>query len=57
MSEVIYIKETKEFMMENGTIVKVCDLSKEEVTELMSECSKVNRLFGSSTQDSDVLKG
>jgi ferredoxin-fold anticodon binding domain-containing protein len=57
MSETIYIKETKEFMMENGHIVKESDLSKEEVEQLKSECSQVSRLFGNSSSDSQVLKG
>lgn len=57
MSETIYIKETREFMTESGCIVKEDDLSKEEVAEMMQDCSKVNRLFGSAADESNVMKG
>lgn len=57
MSETIYIKETREFMMDNGHVVKESDLSKEEVEALKAECSQVSRLFGSSSDDTQVMKG
>lgn len=57
MSESIYIKETHEFMLSTGCIVKEEDLTKEEIAELKSECSQVNRLFGSANDSSNVIKG
>lgn len=57
MSESIYIKETKEFLTGNGYIVKESDLTPEEIEKLKSECSTVNRLFGSSENRSPILKG
>ena len=57
MSETIYIKETHEFMTESGCIVKESDLSPEELAEMMENCSKVNRLFGSEESSAKILKG
>lgn len=57
MSESIYIKETKEFLTESGHLVKEADLTPEEVEKLKSECSVVNRLFGSSEEHAPILKG
>lgn len=57
MSESIYIKETHEFMLSTGCIVKESDLTKEEIEELKAECSQVNRLFGNTADESTVLKG
>lgn len=57
MSEAIYIKETREFMTENGHVVKEDDLTPEEVAQLKSECSQVNRLFGTTVTEGTVLKG
>lgn len=57
MSETIYIKETKEFMTSTGCIVKESDLTPEELVEMRSECSTVNRLFGNNTSESMVMKG
>jgi hypothetical protein len=57
MSETIYIKETHEFLTENGHIVKEADLTEEEITQMKSECSQVNRLFGNSDSDDKVIKG
>lgn len=57
MSEVIYIKETKEFMTPDGYVVKESDLSAEEVAELKKECSQVNRLFGSASDSTGIMKG
>ena len=58
MSESIYIKETNEFLLENGTIIKKDDLTKEEIDELMLNTSKVNRLFGKVESNTDrILRG
>ncbi len=57
MSESIYIKETREFMLSTGCIVKEDDLSKEEIAELKTECSQVNRLFGCADASNGVIKG
>lgn len=57
MSEAIYIKETREFMTENGCILKEDDLTAEEIAELKENCSQVNRLFGSAPVEDRVLKG
>ena len=57
MSETIYIKETKEFLTETGTIVKKSDLSKEELEEMMADCSTVNKLFGNTESNSAIIKG
>lgn len=57
MSETIYIKETREFMTENGCILKEDDLSAEEIAELKENCSNVNRLFGNTSDNSNILKG
>jgi len=57
MSETIYIRETHEFLTENGCILKESDLTPAERAELMEDCSKVNRLFGSEESSATVLKG
>lgn len=57
MSEVIYIKDTHEFLTENGHVVKESDLTKAEIKELKAECSVISKLFGNSKQESTVLKG
>jgi len=57
MSESIYIKETREFMTAEGTILKESDLTKEEIAEMMAECSTVNKLFGNTESEASILKG
>ena len=57
MSEAIYIKETKEFLMENGYVVKESDLTKEEVKELHKNCSVISKLFGVVETTETLVKG
>jgi hypothetical protein len=57
MSETIYIRETREFLTSDGTIVKEEDLTPAELKEMKEDCSMCNRLFGNNADTAQIMKG